>query len=197
MKTATEIKLYEKVLKPEYYISEKNLKTIEQNYKDFSNYAIEDNILRSIELEKIFEESIKEIDYRLNWKDKTVGQKRWFLIYVLYPIHKATNYEEVLKIVYNQHAMDLTCRNSILLMFDLNYSGPYPKKVKKAESLETIIKRKFKNLSNKALVNRINRAPDFGWDDEGFEIERRVKASNGKLQIKMNGNTLEILKDEK
>lgn len=194
MKTATEVKLFEKVLKPEYYISTKNLKTIESNFEKFNSYALENDILKNLELENIFEQSIKEVDYNLNWKDKSINSKRWFLMYVLYPIHKATSYEEVLKIVYNQHSMDLTCRNSILLMFDLNYTGTYPKQVKKVESLDTIIKRKFKNLSNQALVSKINRASDFGWDDEGYEIERRVKASNGKLEVKMNGNRLEIIK---
>jgi hypothetical protein len=62
--------------------------------------------------------------------------------------------------------------------------------------LETTIRRQFAHLSNRQLVARINRLPDFGWDDEGFEIARRVRTSNGKLECKMEGNTLLILKDE-
>ena len=63
-------------------------------------------------------------------------------------------------------------------------------------NLEAIIKRKFTHLSNAQLVKRINNAPDFGWDDEGYELERRMKASNGSFDCKINGDVLEIIKDE-
>jgi len=63
--------------------------------------------------------------------------------------------------------------------------------------LEKIIKPKFYGVSNVELVRRINEAPDFGWDDEGCELSRRMKMSEGKFVCKMNYNTLEIIKDEK
>lgn len=55
---------------------------------------------------------------------------------------------------------------------------------------------KLGHLSNTQLVAKINRAPDFGWDDEAVELERRIEASNGKLEVEMQRNTLVILKDE-
>lgn len=55
-------------------------------------------------------------------------------------------------------------------------------------------KNKFAHLTDQQLVDKINKAPDFGWDDEGYEINRRVKSSNGSLVVKMNYNTLEIIK---
>ena len=63
-------------------------------------------------------------------------------------------------------------------------------------NLEKLIKNKFSHLSNAQLVAKINRAPDFGWDDEGYELERRMKASEGKFDCKMNGDTIEIIKEE-
>lgn len=62
--------------------------------------------------------------------------------------------------------------------------------------LEATIKKMFRHLSNEALVKRINQAPDFGWDDEEYELDRRVKASEGRFIVKMNYNTLEIIKNE-
>lgn len=62
--------------------------------------------------------------------------------------------------------------------------------------LEQACFEKLGHLSNQQLVNKINRAPDFGWDDEGVELDRRIKASGGKLEVKMNRNTLLIVKDE-
>lgn len=62
-----------------------------------------------------------------------------------------------------------------------------------SQELTETIKNKFRHLSNEALVARINKLPDFGWDDEGFEISRRVKESNGSLVVKMDGNTLVII----
>lgn len=58
--------------------------------------------------------------------------------------------------------------------------------------METIIK-KFKSLSNQELINRANRAADFCWDDEGWELERRKEASNGKFNYKMEGNKIVIV----
>lgn len=57
------------------------------------------------------------------------------------------------------------------------------------ESLDTIIERKFKHLSDAALVARINRAADFKWDDEGYEVNRRG------LNVEMRHNTLVLVKD--
>ena len=62
---------------------------------------------------------------------------------------------------------------------------------------EAAIKKKFARYSNQELVNRANGLPDFKWDDEGYEIQRRVNASEGKLIVKMEYNTLKIIKDEK
>lgn len=72
-----------------------------------------------------------------------------------------------------------------------------PPEPKKEPTLDEIIQKKFRHLSNRALVSRINGLPDFKWDDEGYELSRRVKASNGKFEAKMQGNTIIILKDEK
>jgi len=62
--------------------------------------------------------------------------------------------------------------------------------------LEQACFEKLGHLTNQQLVNWINRAPDFGWDDEGVELDRRIKAANGKLEVEMQRNTLVILKDE-
>ena len=62
--------------------------------------------------------------------------------------------------------------------------------------LEQDIKAKFKHLSNSSLVKRINSLPDFKWDDEGYELTRRINASNGKFSATMQGNNIVILKDE-
>lgn len=64
------------------------------------------------------------------------------------------------------------------------------------ESLDTIIERKFKSFTNARLIARANRLPDFKWDDEEFEVHRRIKASNGAFVVEMQGDRLIILKDE-
>lgn len=61
----------------------------------------------------------------------------------------------------------------------------------KEESLDTIIKRKFRHLSDQQLIDRANRALDFGWDDEGYEIERRRRECG--LNCEMQGNRIVIL----
>lgn len=48
------------------------------------------------------------------------------------------------------------------------------------------IKDKFKHLSDGSLIDAANRKPDFKWDDELFELERRRKASNGAFNFKMD-----------
>lgn len=63
--------------------------------------------------------------------------------------------------------------------------------------LDKTIKAKFKHLSNQKLIDRANAAPDFKWDDEAHEIERRMKVSEGKFKVEMHGNKLVIIKDEK
>lgn len=55
---------------------------------------------------------------------------------------------------------------------------------------------RFKRYSNKALIARANRLPDFKWDDEGAELRRRGLLSNGSFLYEMRGNTLVVLKDE-
>ena len=52
----------------------------------------------------------------------------------------------------------------------------------------------FKHLTNSQLVARINRAADFGYDDEEAELVKRIKRSDGKLKVKMDINTLRIVK---
>ncbi len=63
--------------------------------------------------------------------------------------------------------------------------------------MEQTIKAKFRHLSNGDLVKRINKLPDFKWDDEGYELTRRINASNGKFSATMQDNNIVILKDEK
>ncbi len=50
----------------------------------------------------------------------------------------------------------------------------------------------IRSLSDQELINRANAAPDFGWDDEGAEIDRRMK-QNG-LKVEMQGNRIVIIK---
>ena len=60
--------------------------------------------------------------------------------------------------------------------------------------LKEIIIEKFKNYSDQQLVDKANRSPDFRWDDEGYEIERRSK-ENG-LKCEMQGDKIVILKND-
>ena len=62
-------------------------------------------------------------------------------------------------------------------------------------NLEAVIKRRFAHLSNEKLISIINQLPDFKWD-EGAEIVRRTRESNGKFDFEMQGSKLVILKDE-
>lgn len=59
--------------------------------------------------------------------------------------------------------------------------------------LEQICKKKFAHLTNQQLVSKINQCKDFGWDDEGIELNRRIEESNGAFQVKMDYNTLKIV----
>jgi len=68
---------------------------------------------------------------------------------------------------------------------------------KKEYTLDYVLKNKFKKLSNQELIDRANRAEDFKWDDEGYELNRRKVASNGGFTYKMEGSKLVITKDEK
>ena len=62
--------------------------------------------------------------------------------------------------------------------------------------VEIFCKERFKHLSNKQLVARVNQLPDFKWDDEGVELQRRRRLSNGTFDYCMKENTMIILKDE-
>lgn len=77
--------------------------------------------------------------------------------------------------------------------------GCPPIAVIKVEYLETdlekAIKPKFYGISNKDLVRRINQAPDFGWDDEGCELERRMNKAMGEFMCEMQGSIIVITKD--
>ena len=53
----------------------------------------------------------------------------------------------------------------------------------------------FKHLSNRELVQRINRAADFGKDDEEVELEIRIKEAGGLFECFMDINTLRIRKN--
>ncbi|QTE43659.1 MULTISPECIES: hypothetical protein [Mucilaginibacter] len=79
----------------------------------------------------------------------------------------------------------------------IDLTGRYISYLKKLETeTELFTKRKFRNITNKELVKRINGLPDFKWDDEGVELNRRRLLSNGAFIYKMQGNTIIILKDE-
>jgi hypothetical protein len=60
---------------------------------------------------------------------------------------------------------------------------------------EAYAKEEFKHYSNEALVARANSLPDFKWDDEGVELRRRWRVSNGTFDYEIRGNTMVILKD--
>lgn len=50
---------------------------------------------------------------------------------------------------------------------------------------------KIRAMSNEELIRTANRAPDFGWDDEGAEIEKRM--NSGVLKCEMQGNRIVII----
>lgn len=58
-------------------------------------------------------------------------------------------------------------------------------------TLDQTMKRKFRGLSNEALIRRANQAPDFGWDDEACEIDRRSRECG--LKVQMQGNRIVII----
>jgi len=58
--------------------------------------------------------------------------------------------------------------------------------------LERVIKNKFKHLSNQELINKANRAADFGWDDEAYELNRRGLA-DPLFKYEMLGNKIVII----
>ena len=43
------------------------------------------------------------------------------------------------------------------------------------ESLDDSIRAKFEGVSNEGLIHRMERANDFGYDDEEYELSRRLK----------------------
>lgn len=46
--------------------------------------------------------------------------------------------------------------------------------VPQSESLESKVKEKFAHLTDDDLIRRMNAAPDFGYDDESVELNRRL-----------------------
>jgi hypothetical protein len=62
------------------------------------------------------------------------------------------------------------------------------------KTIDEVVKKKFRHLSDQDLIRRANNAPDFCWDDEACEIDRR-RRENG-LKVKMEYNTLVILNDQ-
>lgn len=62
--------------------------------------------------------------------------------------------------------------------------------------IEKFCRERFKHLTNAQLVARVNGLPDFGWDDEGVELQRRHKVSNGAFDYEFKGNTMVILKND-
>jgi hypothetical protein len=61
--------------------------------------------------------------------------------------------------------------------------------------IEKEIKPRFSSYSNKALVARINGLPDFKWDDEGVELNRRRRVSIFEFNFEMRRNTIVITKN--
>lgn len=41
-------------------------------------------------------------------------------------------------------------------------------------SLDSSIEAKFQGVSDQALIRKMERAPDFGYDDEAYELNRRL-----------------------
>lgn len=60
----------------------------------------------------------------------------------------------------------------------------------KREDLKQVPTR-FHHYTNEDLIRRINSAPDFGWDDEGDELGRRMEA--GTIRAEMRGNKIVII----
>lgn len=64
-------------------------------------------------------------------------------------------------------------------------------KTQEIETIDQMVKRKFRGVSDQELIRRANAAADFCWDDEGAEIDRRTRET--RLKVEMQGNTLVIL----
>jgi len=43
-----------------------------------------------------------------------------------------------------------------------------------SDSLDRAIEAKFQGVSDQALIRKMERAPDFGYDDEAYELNRRL-----------------------
>lgn len=43
-----------------------------------------------------------------------------------------------------------------------------------SESLDRAVEAKFSGVSDAALIRKIERAPDFSYDDEEYELNRRL-----------------------
>jgi hypothetical protein len=56
-----------------------------------------------------------------------------------------------------------------------------------------VSERTLRRMSNQQLIDRVNQAPDFGWDDECVELCRRRKEKG--LRWEIQGNTAIILAD--
>lgn len=63
--------------------------------------------------------------------------------------------------------------------------------MKNEGTIDQIVKRKFRHLTDQELINRANAAADFCWDDEGAEIDRRRRESG--LKCEMQGNKIVIV----
>lgn len=59
------------------------------------------------------------------------------------------------------------------------------------EPLEVQIQRKFKTVTTDALIRRIQHAADFGYDDEQYELNRRLKLE-GKTW-RWDGDRVEVI----
>lgn len=62
--------------------------------------------------------------------------------------------------------------------------------------MDAATKKRFRHLSNDQLVQKANKALDFNWDDEGHELGRRKRESNGEFDWIMDGNSILIIKDK-
>lgn len=60
--------------------------------------------------------------------------------------------------------------------------------------LDEVIATEFAHMTDEALIRRMERAPDFGYDDECWELNRRLGAVG--LTWMWEGNKVKVYKPE-
>lgn len=60
-----------------------------------------------------------------------------------------------------------------------------------SEHLDRALAKKFHGYSDNELIRRIEAAPDFGYDDEEYELNRRLGARG--LTWAWNGDRVEVM----